>query len=160
MNLLRSLRRLCFYTCLSFCSRAGGATWAGTQPDRYTPRQVHTQAGTPPGQVHPPGRYTPRQVHSPRTGTPPWQVHPQAITGRYTPQAGTPPGRYTRPGRYPLGRYPPGQVHLQAGSRYIPLAGTGRYTPSATVHAGIRSTSGWYASHWNAFLFIKVIVKF
>ena len=25
-------------------------------------------------------------------------------------------------------------------------------TPWA-VHAGIRSTSGWYASHWNAFLF-------
>ena len=45
--------------------------------------------------------------------------------------------------------------------RYTPLAGTfprqvhppGRYTLPATVHAGIRSTSGRYASHWNAFLF-------
>ena len=41
-----------------------------------------------------------------------------------------------------LGRYPPGQVH-----------------PPATVHAGIRSTSGWYASHWNAFLLnINIVV--
>ena len=25
----RSLRRLCFYTCLSFCSRVGGCAWQG-----------------------------------------------------------------------------------------------------------------------------------
>ena len=55
-------------------------------------------------------------------------------------------------GRYPLGRYTPwagtspGQVYPP--SRYTP----GRYTPHA-VHAGIRSTSGRYASHRNAFLF-------
>ena len=50
--------------------------------------------------------------------------------GRYPPS-----GRYT-PGRYtPLGRYP------------NPLAGT----PPA-MHAGIWSTSGRYASYWNAFL--------
>ena len=35
-------------------------------------------------------------------------------------------------------------------------AGTPRQVhPPATVHAGIRSTSGWYASHCNAFLFSK-----
>ena len=58
---------------------------------------------------------------------------------------GTPQGRYTlRCGYNPLGRY-------------IPLVGTppGRYTPP-TVHAGIRSTSGRYASYWNAFLFTIV----
>ena len=36
----------------------GGSIWAGTHPDRYTPKQVHhPPAGTPtpPGQVHPPG---------------------------------------------------------------------------------------------------------
>ena len=44
-----------------------------------------------------------------------------------------------------LGRYPPG--------RYTPPpAGT----PPA-IHAGIRSTSGRYASYWNAFL-LKLIV--
>ena len=37
-------------------------------------------------------------------------------------------------------------------------ADTTRQTPPwavtpCTVHAGIRSTSGWHASHWNAFLF-------
>ena len=78
----RSLRRLCFYTCLS----VHGGEYLG----RYTPPgQVHSRAGTPPG------RYTPR------AGTPPW--------------AGTPP---------------------------------------TTVHAAIRSISGRYASHWNAFLFV------
>ena len=78
----RSLRRLCFYTCLSFCSRGGG-TWAGTPPGRYPPLagtlpgQVHPLAGTPPpGQVHPPGRYTP---------SPPPAVHAgiRSASGRY-----------------------------------------------------------------------------
>ena len=57
--------------------------------------------------------------------------------------------RYT-----PLSRYPPGRD--PSPGRYTPWAGThplGRY-PRATVHAGIRSTSGRYASHWNAFLLI------
>ena len=61
----RSLRRLCFYTCLSVDS--GGSTWqvppGYVHPllDRYTPSwqvhppgQVHSRAGTPPGQVYPP----------------------------------------------------------------------------------------------------------
>ena len=43
-------------------------------------------------------------------------------------------------GIHPLGRHPPAQCMLG-------------YTPPRTVHAGIRSTSGRYASHWNAFLF-------
>ena len=50
-------------------------------------------------------------------------------------------GRYM-PGRYTPRQVTPGQVH--------PLAGT---PPAATVHAGIRSTSGRYASYWIAFLF-------
>ena len=79
----RSLRRLCFYTCLSVHGRVSGQVHP---PGKYTPLsgqihppgQVHptSWAGTPPRQVHPPGRYTPQQVHSP---------------GRYTPGAGTPP---------------------------------------------------------------------
>ena len=52
---------------------------------RYT-----TQAGTPPGQLHPPGRYPSGRYPAGRNTT--WAG---------TPQAGTPPGRYT-----PLGRYP------------------------------------------------------
>ena len=84
---------------------------------------------------------------------PPRQVHP---LGRYTsPRHVHPLGRYTH-----LGRYPPGQVHprqVHPLGRYTPL---GRYLPRActppTMHAGIRSTSGRYASHWNAFLLCKV----
>ena len=55
-----------------------------------------------------------------------------------------PPGRYTPHGSYTP---PPRQVHPPPGW-YIPQAGT----PPA-VHAGIRSTSGWYASYWNVFLY-------
>ena len=74
----RSLRRLCFYTCVSV--HRWGSTWAGTPPPR---------PGTPPGT-----RYTPQnQVHPPKPGTPPktrytspgssacWEI--QATSGRY-----------------------------------------------------------------------------
>ena len=77
------------------------------------------------------GRYTPlgryptssRQVHL--------QVHP----------LGTPPGRYI-----PWQVYPRAGTPNQVGT--LPPPGT----PPTTVHAGIRSTSGQYASTWNAFL--------
>ena len=83
----RSLRRLCFYTCLSVILFTGGEV----------PGQV------PPRQVHPPSRYTPSGRYNPPAGTPPpqagtplrqvpspRQVHPP---DRYTPQAGTSPGQ-------------------------------------------------------------------
>ena len=116
----QSLRRLCFYTCLSFCSQGGYPKQvhplAGTPPSRYTPRQVHPLgrytiwAGTPPG------RYTHPLAGTPQAGT---------FPGRYTPWAGTPHGRYT-----PQAGTPPGQVAPQAGTppdKYTPQAGT---TPS------------------------------
>ena len=59
--------------CQSFCSQAG------------VPGQVHPQAGTPPGQVHPPFRY-------PWAGTPPGAVHAE----RYRQQAG---------GTHPIGMH-------------------------------------------------------
>ena len=49
-------------------------------------------------------------------------------------------------GQVPPGRYTPGQVHPP-----------GRYSPSPSVHAWIRSTSGRYASYWNAFLFLLIL---
>ena len=61
----RSLRRLCFCTCLSVILFTG-----------VVPGQVHAQAGTPPRQVHLP------QAGTPHAGTPPGQVHPPL--GRYT----------------------------------------------------------------------------
>ena len=44
---------------------------------------------------------------------------------------------------------PPGQTPIPPGQTPIPPG----QTPPRAVHAGIRSTSGRYASHWNAFLF-------
>ena len=115
---------------MSVCLQ-GGSTWAST-----------------PRQVHPPGRYTPGQVHPLlQAGTPPKQVHPQAgkpplgrytLLGRYTSQAGTPPWQV-----HPPGRYTPSQ------------AGT---PPRSSACWEIRTTSGRYASYWNAFLFLFKVI--
>ena len=63
-------------------------------------------------------------------------------------------GRHYR-GRHPLDRHPPGQTPpcpVHAGI-HTPLAQCMlRYTPLCTMHAGIPSTSGRYASYWNAYL--------
>ena len=46
----RSLRRLCFYTCLSFCPREGGGWWYSSMHHRsHDPPQTDT----PPGQTPP-----------------------------------------------------------------------------------------------------------
>ena len=86
---------------------------------------------------HPPG---------PEADTP-WADIPQQI----------PPGRHP-PGRHPLplGRHHPGR-HPQADT---PLGRRplGRHSPCA-LHAGIRSTSGRYASHWNAFLSSFILIQ-
>ena len=101
----RSLRRLCFYTCLSV-QRGRGSTWAGIPRTRYTPRTRCTPGpGTPPwtrypwDQVHPLDQVHPQdQVHPPGPGTPsPDQVTPRpgapplpgaVHDGRYRQQAG------------------------------------------------------------------------
>ena len=63
---------------------------------------------------------------------------------------------YTPPGRHPPGQRPPTQTPHWADT---PSPGPQADTPR-TVHAGIRSTSGRQASHWNAFLFYNVIRDF
>ena len=56
-------------------------------------------------------------------------------------------------GRHPpLGRHPPRQKPLLG--RHPP----GKH-PLCTVHAGIWSTSGRYASYWSAILFKKNVVE-
>ena len=47
---------------------------------------------------------------------------------------------------------PPGPEPDNPPGRH-PLPSACWDTPPCAVHAGIRSTSGLYASHWNAFLF-------
>ena len=148
---------------VSVCPQWGGSTWAGIPPGRYThtPPTPPPRAGIP-QQVHPPG-----QVHTPQAGTPPSGRY---LPGHVPPRTGTPPGRHPRAGTHPQAGTPsqagtpPRQVHPSGQvppGRYTPQAGTppGRYTPPATVHAGIRSTSGRYAFHWNAFLFGNVFVE-
>ena len=63
-----------------------------------------------------------------------------SVPGRCLPHTPRTRGRHPR-GRHPLGRHPP-----------LGRPPPGRH-PSCPVHAGIRSTSGWDASHWNAYLF-------
>ena len=161
----------------------GGSTWAGTTPGQVTHGQVHPWAGTPSWAGTPPQAGTTPGSHSVHrgstwAGTPPGQTKFVKVmflhlsvshsVHRGSTWVGTspgqvqplrqvhPPGRYTprqsfcSQGEY-LGRYPPGQVHTP---RQVHTS-LGRYPPPpATVHAGIRLTSGLYASHWNAFLCI------
>ena len=56
----RSFRRLCFYTCLSFCSQ-GGVCLSACR-DTHTP-----PLADPPGQTHPPRADTPQGQTPPRS---------------------------------------------------------------------------------------------
>ena len=100
--------------------------------------------------------------------TPPGQT-PLPL-GRHTPPGRHPLWQALPLGRHPLGRHPPAQcmlgythpcpvhagIHIPLPSAcwdtHNPLPSACCYTPSCTVHAGIRSISGRYAFHWNAFL--------
>ena len=50
------------------------------------------------------------------------------------------------------GQTPPGQTHPTWADTPTWAVHAGIHTPACAVYAGIRSTSGRYASHWNAFL--------
>ena len=138
----QSLRRLCFYTCLSV--HRGEGEYLG----RYTPRQVH-----PPDQVHPLDQVHPPwdQVHPLGPGTPPWTRYtPQT---RYTPldQLYPPGTRYIPPGpgTPPWTRYTPLGPGTPHETRYTPRPGTpGPGTPPNPPSSAcweIRATSRWYA---------------
>ena len=70
-----------------------------------------------------------------------------------TPPRQTPPGRHTRPVH--AGIHPPVQCMLEYTPPAQCMLG---YTPHP-VHAGIRSTSGWYTSQWNAFLTTSLLAR-
>ena len=70
--------------------------------------------------------------------------------GGCLPPAGQTPPRQTPPAQCMLGCTSPAQCMLG----YTPCPVHARiYTPCCPVHTGIWSTSGRYASNWNAFLF-------
>ena len=110
----RSLRRLCFYTCLSFCP------WEGGGLPQYMLGYHPPRPGTPPLRAVPLDQAPPRAV--PLDQAPPPQSSP--------PGPGTPQSSPPRPGP------PPDQAH----------------TPRSSACWEIRSTSGRYASYWNATL--------
>ena len=98
-----------------------------------------------------------------------WAVTP---SGQTPPLGRHPSGRHTPPGRHPLPSAcwdrPPAQCMLGCSPHSLPSACWDRppaqcmlgYTPTpCPVHAGIRSTSGWYPSYWNAFLYIEISLQ-
>ena len=96
---------------------------------------THTAPG--PEADTPVGRRPPQQTPAGRH--PPDRQPPQADTPQQTPpQADIPP---VHAGIHPPWADTPSTVHA------------GIHPPPCPVHAGIWSKSGWYASHWNAFLF-------
>ena len=120
--------------------------WDNYRPQRSWAKVMFLQACVcPQGGVlpqcmlgyHPPGR-PPLDQAPPRTRHLPWD------------QADTPPG----PGRHtPRTRQtPPDQADSPRPGRHHPPPGPGR-PPPREADSRIRSTSGWYASYWNAFLF-------
>ena len=110
---------------------------------------------------HPPGADTPLQEQTPPHGadTPPSR-HPLEQT---PPRADTPGSRHPLKQTPPGADTPPQSRHPQLWSRHPPEADTppGADTspqkqtppPLREADSGVGSTSGRYASYWNAFLF-------
>ena len=126
--------------CQEFCPRGGVCLSAclDISPQEQTPPRE--QMPPPPDQAgHPWTRQTP-----PGPGRPPWT--------RWTPQK-----RQTPPGRHPPDQAEPPGPGGPSGPGRPPLADTlpprpGR-PPPREADSRIRSTSGRYASYWNAFLY-------
>ena len=100
--------------------------------------------------------YTP-----PGPGTPPWSRPPKAEP----PRPGTPPGADTPPPDQ--AHHPPRTRHTTPPTRHTPTGADNPQTrhtppwsrPPREADCSIRSTSGRYASYWNAFLFVAGIHK-
>ena len=120
------LRRLCFYTCLSFCPEGGGVylsvCW-DTTPPQSRPPGSRPPGAAPAGSRQPPWKQTPPgSRHPPGADTPPGSRHP---LGSRHPWEQTVPREQTPP--------PPDQAHPPQADGYC---------------------CGRYASYWNAFLFV------
>ena len=114
----RSLRRLCFYRCVSV--HRGGLPQCMLG---YTPSPL-------PSQGDPPARETPSAKETPLPGRPPCQGDPPA---RETPCQGDPPAKETplpkrppQPGRPPCQRDPPPGPHPGGKLRGIRLRSTAK----------------------------------
>ena len=95
----QSLRRLCFYACLSFCPWGWGLLQCmvgypllGQTPpgSRYPTRSRHPQEQTPPWErTPPPPRSRPPRSRPPRMQTPPQEQTPSTPLGADTPRSQT-----------------------------------------------------------------------
>ena len=97
----RSLRRLCFYTCLSFCPWEGGGGSASVHAGIPPPRPGTPPRAVPLDQAPPPPRAVPLDQAPPSMHTPPGAVH----AGRYGQRAG---------GMHPTGMQPCGHYEHSA----------------------------------------------
>ena len=96
--------------------------------------------------------YTPLEADTPWSRHPPEQTSPGADTPREQTAAlgaDTPQSRHTPPEQTPL-EHPPG-ADTSPGADTPPGS---RPPPPREADSSIRSTSGRYASYWNALLFI------
>ena len=123
----------------------GVSPWQGESPLPLPPSRENPpspQQGEPPR----PGRTPPGQGEPPRQGEPPWQGEPPPPPGRENPPG---PGRTPRARENPLRRGRTPQQGESPCRENPPWAGR---TPPQEADSSIRSTSGLYASYWNAFL--------
>ena len=134
--------------CHSFCSQGGSLPQCMLgYPPEQTPPGADTHDTPPPGQQTPPGAdIPPRGRHTPRADTPQEQTplhgsrHP--LQSRHPPEQKPPRGRHPPGADTPLGADPPKPP-----------------TPPG-ADTSIRSTSGRYASYWNAFLLFYSLLFF
>ena len=137
--------------CHSVNRGVSASVHAGITPPRADPPRADTpQEQTPPKSRHLPEQTPPKSRHPPRADTPQEQT-PQEQTppkSRHPPEQTPPPKSRSRP--TPKGEVEGDQiqVHTQGGNW-----GGSDLTPQRRACWEIRSTRGWYASYWNAFLF-------
>ena len=106
----------------------------------------------------PGSRHPPKQTPHPPEQTP--------LRSRHPPGGDTPPGADTPQSRHPLkqthtsqSRHPPPWEQTPPRTRHPPeQTPSHEQTPPREADSGIRSTSGRYASYWNAFLFSQASV--
>ena len=122
----------------------------GTPQTRHPQTRHHPRTRHPP-RPEPPEVDTPLRSRPPRPGTPQDQAPPQT---RHPPGPGPP---WTRP----LQRQtPPRSRHLPDQAPSLDQAPPQTRPPSPEADCNIRSTSGRYASYWNAFLYHEVMIYF
>ena len=121
------------------------------------PLGADTPQGQTPQDQTPPRADTPQSRHPPRADTLQDQTPPRSRPpGTRYPPAQTPPKEQTphQDQTPPWTRHPP-------GSRHPPdQTPPPRSRPPWEADSGIRSTSGQYASYWNAFLFALAFTRF